>query len=238
MRHKFSISKPMMATLILWVSFFYFLHKIFLIFFFNLFYSVSPPLEGLSPVQAQALLSQYHLRYVVAGSVASSYPTGTIAAQNPAPYDQVKQGRVIQLFLSGTTSTQSLPNVVGLNYLVAQQVLNSGGYTVNVLYFNSPTIANNQVIAMDPPGGNSNSFATVVTLLVSSGSLQASTTVPSLIGLDLDSAKSSITDANLVVGNVTTADGNGVPSNTVLSCTPSENSSVSPGTSINLTVAK
>jgi|GEM_PF-2647532 len=238
MKHKKKISKGVVAQIILVLAFLFFLHKIFLIFFFNLFYSVSPPLEGLTPQQAQTVLKKYHLSYTIAGSLNSSFPEGTIAAQDPEPYSSVKQGRVIQIFVSGNQSVQSIPSVVGESYQVAQQTLNSGGYTVNIIYFNSPTVPNNQVIAMDPPGGSVAVMSNVITLLVSSGTSTQNVTVPNLVGMDLSDAKSAITSANLVVGNVTTTDGNGAPSNSVLSSSPSANASVTAGTSVDLSVAQ
>ncbi|MCX5773869.1 MAG: PASTA domain-containing protein [Fusobacteria bacterium] len=238
MKRKSKISKGTIAQIVLILAVLYFIHKIFLIFFFNLFYSVSPPLEGLTPHQAQNLLSKYHVSYTVVGNVNSSYPDGTIAAQDPDPFTLVKQGRIIQVFISGNQSIQSIPNIVGENYQVAQQTLNSGGYTVSIIYFDSPTIANNQVIAMDPPSGSVSSMSNVVTLLVSSGSTTQTVTVPNLIGMDITDAKSAITSANLLVGTTSTTDGNGAVSNSVVSSSPSANASVSAGTSINLTIAQ
>jgi len=238
MKRKSYNSKAIIAQIILILVVLYFIHKMFVIFFFNQFYSVSPPLEGLTPAQAQVVLKKYHEEYTIVGSVNSSYPEGTIAAQDPEPYTQVKQGRVIQLYISGNQAVQSTPNVVGENYQVAQQTLNSGGYTVNIIYFNSPTIANNQVIAMDPPSGSVSSMSNVITLLVSSGSTTQMVTVPNLIGMDINSAKSAITSANLLVGSISKTDGNGAPSNSVVSSSPVANSSVTAGSSVNLTIAQ
>lgn len=99
----------------------------------------------------------------------------------------------------------------------------------------SDTVPAGVIISQDPPAGESIDPETPVNLVVSLGPQPA--TVPNAVGMARATAESRIRGARLVVGGVTEEHSDTVPAGTVISQDPAANSTVEPGTAINLVVS-
>lgn len=137
----------------------------------------------------------------------------------------------------GTVTLLTVPDVVGLEQAVAESVIVSAGLAVgSVSMANSNSVPAGNVISQDPAGGSSAAAGTPVDLTVSLGPA-VQVIVPDVVGLDQAGAESAIESALLVVGTVSTVSSDSVPAGNVISQSPSGGSTVTSGTSVDLTVS-
>lgn len=167
-----------------------------------------PNLRGLKIDQAEALLQQKKLRYVITDTVfVDKLPKLAVAEQNPAPNSKVKEGRIIYISLnSDASATVLMPNLINSSLRYAETVLSGMGLVVgNVTY--KPDIAQNAVLdqlwhgqSMQPgtklPKGSS------IDLVVGDGSGGALVPLPNLSGLSLKDATNVLQASLLQLGTV------------------------------------
>jgi serine/threonine-protein kinase len=138
------------------------------------------------------------------------------------------------VFGGSTVNRVEVPAVTGLNYQDAEKAINAQGLEAVLSYQTSPVVNQNLVISQDPAAKSSEAKGTKVSIVVSQG--DAKSTVPELVGLPVDQAKTAITTARLVVGKVTNQNSDR-PKGEVLSSDPKYNAQVKPGSAVNLVVS-
>jgi serine/threonine-protein kinase len=128
----------------------------------------------------------------------------------------------------------TVPPVVGEQLNPARTVLQNAGFTVSVL--NVPSnAATGTVIAENPPGNTKANKGSNVTLTVSSG--PGTATVPGVVGLPLDQAKSTIQTAHLAVGRVIHQSSTQYPAGQVINTSPLAGQTTPVNTRIDLIVS-
>ena len=184
---------------------------------------------------------------------AAGYVTGTITTQNhnviPAGYvisqspwegATLAAGSAVDLVISaglaGTTLV-SVPSVVGLAQADAETALTNAGLTSSVTTAFNDTVAAGVVISQTPAAATDVASGSVVDLVVSAGPAPATVAVPDVIGLSQTAAQTTITDAGLVVGTVSTASSSTVAAGNVISQTPAAATNVAPGSAVGLVVS-
>jgi len=161
------------------------------------------------------------------------------AAGNPNILDGVDRLRNIeQLQFSDVTVPTanigriSVPNVTGATSVAATDTINGSGLVPVATNANSTTIAIGIVISQTPLPGTSVTIGSVVSFLVSIGTL-----VPSVVGQTVSAANVTLAPANLTVGAVTNAASTTVPAGAIISQTPAAGSSAAPGSSVAVVVS-
>ncbi len=129
-----------------------------------------------------------------------------------------------------------VPNVVGTTQSVAVEVITLVGLTVgDITQQYSATVPAGQVISQNPAASTSVPPGTAVDLVISSGSEPV--TVPNVVGTTQSVAEEAIALAGLNVGTIAHQYSASIPAEQVISQDPAANTSVAPGTAVDLVVS-
>jgi beta-lactam-binding protein with PASTA domain len=205
----------------------------------------APDLLGMTVAEAQSELTGWQttygtpngktLNYGTATTASSTVvPVGRIISQTPAVGTEVTSTQTVNVVVSTGPAPANVPNVVGLTQAAATTAITNAQLVVGtVTQQSSTTVAAGIVLSQTPTAGASGVLeGAAVNLVVSSGAL-----VPNVVGSAQAAAQTAITGAGLTVGTVTQNSSSTVAAGSVISQTPTANSSVAPGTAVNLVVS-
>ena len=159
-----------------------------------------PDLQGV--VMAHALQSLADSGLVLGGidSVLHPYaPRGTVIGQRPLPGRTAAPGAAVTLAVSSGPAVRAVPDVTRMPGERATAVLVAAGFAVLVDTVDSDNPAG-QVIAIDPPPGDSLLLPGSLRILLSSG--PPTFPMPDLAGMDEVRAAALLDSLGLVVGDV------------------------------------
>ncbi|MGA2601334.1 MAG: choice-of-anchor tandem repeat GloVer-containing protein [Bryobacteraceae bacterium] len=130
----------------------------------------------------------------------------------------------------------TVPNVVGLTQTAATTSITGVGLVLGtVTMASSSSVPSGDVISQNPTAGTSVNLGSAVNLVISTGPAQVA--VPNVVGMTQAAATTSITNAGLVVGTVTTASSATVPSGDAISESPMAGTEVNLGSEVNLVIS-
>ena len=132
--------------------------------------------------------------------------------------------------------TVDVPNVVGKQVSVAKNILEDKHLRVSTSEVTNPDVPAGQVISQTPGAGEKVKEQRTIHLVVSKG--VGDITVPDLSDLTVDQARQRLKDVGLVVGKITQQSVDGKKDGVVIAQSPSGDSKVSKGTTIDLVVNK
>lgn len=137
----------------------------------------------------------------------STVRAGLVIVTEPPAGAEVERGSPVTLVVSSGPRLVQVPSVIGLQQDLADNTLRDVGLIPNIEQRDSDEPAG-QVIAQDPPGGETVRTRTTVTVVVSTGA--GSAIVPNVVGQSKDQARADLKDAGLRVRVVkrTTSDPN------------------------------
>jgi beta-lactam-binding protein with PASTA domain len=162
--------------------------------------------------------------------------SGNVISQDPSAGSSVASGSAVNLVLSSGPALVTVPNVVGSTVAAATTALTNVGLVVGTTTQQaSATVPTGNVISQSPAGGGSVAQGTAVNLVVSTGPAQVK--VPSVVGLTVAAATSSLQSSGLTVGTVTNQASSSVPAGKVISQSPSAGASVPQNSAVNLVVS-
>lgn len=159
-----------------------------------------PDLEGV--VLAQAMRSLADSGLVVGGIDSVRHPLaprGTVIGQRPLPGRTALPGAAVTLAVSSGSAVRAVPDVTRMPGERAAAVLAAAGFAVLVDTVDSDNPAG-QVIAIDPPPGDSLPLLGSLRILLSSG--PPTFPMPDLAGMDERRAAAVLDSLGLVVGGV------------------------------------
>ena len=196
-----------------------------------------PSVKGKQLATAIQLIQAAGLTYKVR-NVGSTQPVGTVLDQTPAGGAKVKATVPVELTVSGTQTSVSVPSVLGQSPASAGSALTQAGLNVG----SQSNACSNQfpqqglVSSQSPAGGASVPPNTPINLVVSSGPCIS---VPNVVGQSASAAQSAITVAGLVANQTTdTACPNGATPGNVDTQSPAAGSQVANGTTVNISVCQ
>ena len=162
-----------------------------------------PDLTNLPEDQVEAELAKYNLVGRKGEDQESdSIEKGRVCSQDTPEGTEVNVGETITYHISSGASTAVIPNVVGDYYEDAQERLSSsdGEFDVKVVWDYSNTVAEGNVISVDPAAGNTAEAGSTVTITVSSGPKPVeNVSVPSVVGESYYDARSQLQNLGFVV---------------------------------------
>ena len=135
-----------------------------------------------------------------------------------------------------SNTTVDVPNVVGKQVSVAKNILEDKHLRVSTSEVTNPDVPAGQVISQTPGAGEKVKEQRTIHLVVSKG--VGDITVPDLSDLTVDQARQRLKDVGLVVGKITQQSVEGKKDGVVIAQSPSGDSKVSKGTTIDLVVNK
>ncbi|MBS5100391.1 PASTA domain-containing protein, partial [Veillonella sp.] len=133
-------------------------------------------------------------------------------------------------------TTVDVPNVVGKQVSVAKNILEDKHLRVSTSEVTNPDVPAGQVISQTPGAGEKVKEQRTIHLVVSKG--VGDITVPDLTDLTVDQARQRLKDLGLVVGKITQQSVDGKKDGVIIAQSPSGDSKVSKGTTIDLVVNK
>ena len=164
-------------------------------------------------------------------------PKGTVYAQDPVGPTEVKQNRTITLYISSGPPQVTMPTLQGIPVEQAIQTLQDAGFASKNIIEQQVQSSQDSglVLSTQPAAGTSLTVDSQVTLVVSKGTI---TTVPNIVGLSLDAARTALASANLQVGQISYLPYQ-APDNTVVQIlTYTVGAKIPAGTKIDLYVAQ
>lgn len=168
-----------------------------------------PNLTGLTVEEVDDVVSSRKLNFAVIDSVyANDMPRGTVVKQNPTPNSRVKVRRKIFVTMNAVNPEKvMMPDLVSLSNRQAILALENAGLTVGEISY-KPDFAVNSVLQQNLNGsviekGTLVEKGTPIDLVLGMGLSNETTTVPNLVGMALDSAKTVITGRFLNFGLAT-----------------------------------
>ena len=160
-------------------------------------------------------------------------PQGEVIEQDPEAGSMEAKGTEVTLVVSSGPDQVTIPSLNGFQYKEAKDLLESDKYGLKVKKTEQDSSApENEVINSNPPGGTAVDKGTTVTLLVSKGQV----TVPNVVGLSEDDAKSALKDAGLK-SSVTEDTSGSAPEGQVTAQSVPQGQQRPRGTTIEITVA-
>jgi eukaryotic-like serine/threonine-protein kinase len=194
-----------------------------------------PTVTGKQLTQAIQTLQGANLGYTIK-DVTSNQPVGTVLSQDPLGGTKILETRKVQLTVSGTQSSVSVPSVIGQSPANAGGILTQAGLKVGSQSNACSSQPNGVVSAQNPGSGASEPPGTPVNLVVSSGNCIS---VPSVVGQAQTSAQSAITGAGLVANTTfDTTCPNGAQPGNVDTQNPAPNAQVNSGSTVTISVCQ
>lgn len=165
--------------------------------------------RGMVVAEAQPILEAQDLHLVVIDSTYSDkVPFGTIVEQDPKPMSHAKHGRSVYVTINATTKRQvAVPNLQDMSYRQAETTLRGLGLRVDTVYDYKPSAYRDLVLDVKRNGesvtpGTKLPVGTLVRLVVGKGMGEEQVEVPSVVGLSLQEARSTLLSYRLIVGAV------------------------------------
>lgn len=169
----------------------------------------------------------------------SEYPVGVIYNQSQPADRNLKKGATITLYVSMGSKTINVPDVSGSTETYAINQLKAEGFKVKTARIADENVDKDLVVKTDPAIGSAVAEGTEVTIFISDGPPVIFVAVPNVISLELEDAKSKITKAGFVVGEIKEVDNSKYPKGRIEAQDPNPSSvkKAGLGTAINLTVS-
>lgn len=161
-----------------------------------------PDLTNKTEADATALANSLNLGVVNGGTEASDViEAGKICRQDLTPGTKVDKNATITYYVSSGKETVTIPTgIVGAQKDAASSALTQLGLQVSTTEDFSDTVAEGYVISVDPAEGSQVSPESTVTLVISKGSKdQEEIEIRDVIGLDEETAKSILSNFNIIV---------------------------------------
>jgi serine/threonine-protein kinase len=122
-------------------------------------------------------------------------PVNQVIEQDPTPGSQAPEGSTVTFTYSIGLGKAKVPDVGGLTQADAEKRVKAAGFVPGITHEHSNRVKQGAVIRTDPPAGTRLERQQTVSVIVSSGPNLVR--VPSVIGLDQDTADTQIRDAGL-----------------------------------------
>ncbi len=159
---------------------------------------VVPAVQGQTIDSARAQLGQAGFEVDIRRR-SDPAPVDVVIDQVPGPGQTADKGSTVTVTISSGPSTVKVPDVINLSQSAARDRIKRAGLKPAFRKESSTKVAEGLVVRTDPGAGISIDRGSPMTVFVSSGAKQVS--VPNVVGLDQDEAKSQLADKgfNVVV---------------------------------------
>lgn len=196
-----------------------------------------PGVIGKASTDGQTILSSAGLRVAqVREQYSESTPAGRIMSQLPYPGATVKEGRRAYITVSKGIEHLQVPNVIGSSVRDARMSLMRSGLLLGTQSSrpdaNAPV---GTIVSQSYAPGTKVQRETIVDVVVSLGN---GSPIPDVVGLSITEAQEVLSSMGFTVGPIVHRASNAFESGTVLSQSPSADSSLPTGTMVTLIIAK
>ncbi len=165
-----------------------------------------PDFKGVKLKELDNFIADKNVRYLVIDSLYDTKaPAGTVVKQEPAPFEDVKDGRIIFLYVNSTMPPSvAMPKLIDRSLRQAQSMLTTYGLKLGKVKF-VPDQCANCVLDQLVKGkkivpGDLVPKGTVISLVVGKGLSDEEVGIPCLYGLTRKDALARLADQSLSVG--------------------------------------
>lgn len=163
---------------------------------------------------------------------------GLITSQTPSAGAKVGEGTVITVNISLGKKDGVVPSVLGMDYKQAKEYLRSFGFELGIVKTVTSTQPIDTIVSQSVKAGSTASEGTAIDVEVSDGKGKEMKTVPTLVGLSVDQAKSEIEKSGFSIGSVNYEESTEYAQNIVTNQQYQPGSELEEGTPINIVVSK
>ena len=198
-----------------------------------------PSLVGMTFEEAKAELEEIDLKIELGEEVDSAeYAEGLIVSQDPLPDMVVKTGKTVRVNISKGIEENTIPSVIGRTLSDGVFLLESYGYVKGNVSEEFSEMPIGVIIRQFPGAGSAAEAGTRVDLVVSKGEEIVITTVPSLLGMTLDEARSALEREGLILsGDIQYAPSNDYAEGLICAQSVAPGLGVDKGTAITVTLS-
>ena len=186
---------------------------------------------------AKAALKELRLGVNVQTGTSDDVPEGQVYDQSPAAGTKVDVHTQVTINISSGKEKFSLDDVTGMQYQQAQAQLENDGLVVSLEFDYSDSVGSDKVISTSPKAGSQVAKGDTITITASKGKETKTTTVPNLLGQNIDDAIQMIKDAGLTYNGKSSDYSDSYSENQVMNQSISAGKTVDEGTTISLTVS-
>lgn len=199
-----------------------------------------PDVSGRTQDEARDLLEEegFIVKVSTEFETSSEFEQDEVIRTNPAAGTMAKKGTEVTLIISSGEDKPEIPDLLGKTKKEAGKILDGLGihYTTEEVY--SESYEKGKVCYQSKKAGTRVESGSSISLQISKGKKpEEKATVPPLMGKTLSTAKSLISSAGLVTGDVTYEYSEDAPAGTVIGVTPGEGSSVSMNTKVDIVIS-
>lgn len=196
-----------------------------------------PDLSKRTEDEAKAALKKLRLGVNVQTGTSDDVPEGQVYDQSPAAGTKVDVHTQVTINISSGKEKFSLDDVTGMQYQQAQAQLENDGLVVSLEFDYSDSVGSDMVISTSPKAGSQVAKGDTITITASKGKETKTTTVPNLLGQNIDDAIQMIKDAGLTYNGKSSDYSDSYSENQVMDQSISAGKTVDEGTTISLTVS-
>ena len=196
-----------------------------------------PDLSKRTEDEAKAALKELRLGVNVQTGTSDDVPEGQVYDQSPAAGTKVDVHTQVTINISSGKEKFSLDDVTGMQYQQAQAQLENDGLVVSLEFDYSDSVGSDKVISTSPKAGSQVAKGDTITITASKGKETKTTTVPNLLGQNIDDAIQMIKDAGLTYNGKSSDYSDSYSENQVMNQSISTGKTVDEGTTISLTVS-
>ena len=196
-----------------------------------------PDLSKRTEDEAKAALKELRLGVNVQTGTSDDVPEGQVYDQSPAAGTKVDVHTQVTINISSGKEKFSLDDVTGMQYQQAQAQLENDGLVVSLEFDYSDSVGSDKVISTSPKAGSQVAKGDTITITASKGKETKTTTVPNLLGQNIDNAIQMIKDAGLTYNGKSSDYSDSYSENQVMNQSISAGKTVDEGTTISLTVS-
>lgn len=162
-----------------------------------------PDFKGLTLEEAEKKATELNFKVEVESYEESDQvKRDAIMSQNPEAGEKVGKGDVVKVKISKGNVKGIIPNLTGKTQDEAKQMAEEYGFSIGKVTEKASDKAKGTVIEQSPKAGAKASGITTIDIIISDGSGSEKVEVPNLLGMTKDTAKKSLENLGLKLGNV------------------------------------
>lgn len=171
---------------------------------------IVPDVKGIELNEAIAMLERHNLKVeIIDSTYVKGKPLGTVLEQNPIPESKVKPKRTVYLIINSTAVRKlPAPNLQDLSLRQGEAMLESMGMKVAKIEY-APSEYRDLILEVKyqgrklEPGTKIPEGSALVIVAGNGGGTGIMSSVPTVIGLNMETAINVITSSSFLLGNIT-----------------------------------
>ncbi len=204
-----------------------------------------PGFAGKTLEEAQAEAEELGLKIEEGDEVYSpDQEKGLITSQSPSAGSMVSEGRVITVNISLGKKDGVVPRIIDMDYKAAEEYLQSFGFELGIVKTVTSTKPEGVIVSQSIDAGTTADSGTKIDVEISDGKGKEMVQVPSVVGKDVDIAKSELDKAGFKISGISYEENASYQKNLVIRITDESGKEVSAGSeleegsNINIIVSK